>query len=1284
MAGRPIALWNAWRALGRIPPGGKHAPRLARALIVATLVLVIAPSAASAEGEAIKAEVSVTTSGGYGRIVLRFAEEVETDVRASNNIVIIGFKKPVDISVDRINVGGAGYISAARKDPDGKAIRLALSRKVTINSMMAGERVFIDLLPDGWKGLPPGLPQEVVDELARRAREAEKHAREREQLLRQNQEAPITVRIGRQPTFTRFVFELRSLIAVAVDRSAEKLTLLFDAPLKFDFGEAKAALPSGIASIETEAGQDTTQVHFHLSEQVDVRTFREDKSYVVDITPIERKEASEASPSLPQGELKELKTEPSAASAQPADPSSAAQQPLTITVDVPIPQPRPPNAPPRERSTPARAAGGNQQALAPASEPTPAERTSGGEVGGSRQESPPPQAEAVIPSPAQPPQGGASEAPAAGSSQSAERQSDGSTPDPARKKREPLRQPAHEAQSPSPLQASAGEEPVLKARELNAPIVPDVRREGESLRITFPFAVQTSAAVFRRFDSLWFVADSKAPIDVRGIVQAAGPSIRGVESSAAGDSQIIRLRLDRPKLASLKIEGASWTITLGDPAPSPTRPVSIVRNILGGGRANVSIAYDNPQRVVRLSDPDVGDTLMVVTSFGPPRGLLRAQDFVEFRALASIHGVVIQPLADELSTEIGPDRIVIGRPGGLTLSLAAQAAQAPQSGQLARTAGFRPLLIDNQLWGFDREAEFLPRRDQLIRAAAEAPDQKRTEARLELARFLLARDMYYEAKAVLDLAVDEDRVASEDPSAIVLRAIATILIGRTDEALKDLASPVVGNQQAAPLWRAIALMRQGKWAEAREGFRASEGAIVTLPVELQRMAIVEAARAAIEMRDFEDAKRLLNEFDVIGLPREMQARVSVLRGRVDEGLGRLSEALSAYRTAAASWDRPHAAQGRLREVILRYSLAEISRPDAVAALEELTTVWRGDETEIEALQLLAHLYTEEGRFRDAFRVMRAAMLAHPGSEMTRRIQEEAAATFDSLFLAGKGDAMPAIEAVSLFYDFRELTPIGRRGDEMIRRLADRLVSVDLLDQAAELLQYQIDHRLQGVARAHVGVKLAVINLMNRNPERALQALRSTRSGDMPTELRNQRLILEARALSDSGRHNLALEVAAGMNGREIDRLRADIYWAAKRWREAAEQIERLYGERWRDFAPLSEPERADILRAGIAYALAEDALGLDRFRERYLPKMADTPDRSAFEIVTRPYAAASADFKEVTAAALANNPLEGLLREMRARYPDFGAAAPAPRPGSAQSDNRQQRPSATDRRTAGG
>ena len=302
--------------------------------------------------------------------------------------------------------------------------------------------------------------------------------------------------------------------------------------------------------------------------------------------------------------------------------------------------------------------------------------------------------------------------------------------------------------------------------------------------------------------------------------------------------------------------------------------------------------------------------------------------------------------------------------------------------------------------------------------------------------------------------------------------------------------------------------------------------------------------------------------------------------------------------------------------MLRSALGDITKPDVVKELETLTTVWRGDETEIEALQVLARLYTEDGRYRDAFQIMRIAFTSYPHSETSRRMHDEAAATFEALFLGAKGDALPAIEALSLFYDYRNLTPIGRRGDEMIRRLADRLVGVDLLDQAAELLQHQVDNRLQGAARAQVATRLAVVYLLSHKPEKAQATLRATRTADLSNELRNQRLLLEARALSEIGRHELALEVIANIDGRESVRLRSDIYWAARRWQQAAEQIELFYGDRWRTFEPLADTERSDILRAGIGFALGGDTIGIGRLKEKYGAKFADGADRRAFDVVT--------------------------------------------------------------------
>ncbi|MFX8047744.1 hypothetical protein ABTK64_20735, partial [Acinetobacter baumannii] len=70
---------------------------------------------------------------------------------------------------------------------------------------------------------------------------------------------------------------------------------------------------------------------------------------------------------------------------------------------------------------------------------------------------------------------------------------------------------------------------------------------------------------------------------------------------------------------------------------------------------------------------------------------------------------------------------------------------------------------------------------------------------------------------------------------------------------------------------------------------------------------------------------------------------------------------------------------------------------------------------------------------------------------------------------------------------------------------------------------------------------------------AITALRASRISDLSGELRQQRLLLEARAQSDVGRHDLALDIVSNVSGREVLRLRSDIFWAARRWRESAEQ-----------------------------------------------------------------------------------------------------------------------------------
>jgi len=418
---------------------------------------------------------------------------------------------------------------------------------------------------------------------------------------------------------------------------------------------------------------------------------------------------------------------------------------------------------------------------------------------------------------------------------------------------------------------------------------------------------------------------------------------------------------------------------------------------------------------------------------------------------------------------------------------------------------------------------------------------------------------------------------------------------------------------------------------------------------------MDAMRASLEVKDYAGAAKRRAELDVIGVPDEMKPAVSVLRGRVDEALGHDRDALDEYKLAANSDNRKAAAEAKLLEIELEQKRDEIKQDDMLRELELLSMIWRGDRIEVKTLQMLSQIYNDTGRYAESLQAARAATRLEPNSASSRQAQDRAQALFAQIFLSDKGDNLPPIDALAMFYEFRELTPIGRRGDEMIRRLADRLVAVDLLDQAAELLQYQVDHRLEGSARAQVAAKLAMVYLANRKPDLAITALRSTRIADLSGELRQQRLLLEGRAQSDVGRYDLALDIVSNISGREAIRLRSDIYWAARRWREASEQIELYYGDRWRDFKPLNPAEKSDIIRAVIGYALADDAIGMARFRDKYAPLMSGESDKLAFDAASKPNAANSGDFAAIAKMAASVDTLDGFLRDMKARFPDASA-----------------------------
>lgn len=1198
--------------------------------------LLISLGAPARAADAVRGEASFSAGGGFARLVIKLGEDVPSEVTTAGSILIIRFDRPVDVPVDRVPEGAPDYVNSARRDPDGSAIRLSLARRVTVNTMNAGERTFVDLMPEGWKGPPPSLPQEVVKELAERARAAERALRAQRAAAEGKKRPPIRVRASMQPTFVRFVFEMPDGVGVSSVLNEQKLTLAFNANLSFDLADAVVAAPPNVASIKQKSDIDQTSIEIALIGDSDVHSFRDDKNYVVDIAFQPDKGKTAATPEAAIAKAEAGGHGPAPAAEKPAAAKKDAHGEIkpptseTIAREAKI-EVKPEMKPEAKPEAPA--------AMPPVEAPKPAPAITSTEAPHVT-EAPkpvPPAMEAAAPAfPARPV---VTEALNEAVKEAAK--------EPVKEEaREAITEVPKEAIKPAPVEAQASPPPAAASV--------DARRDSDGLRVTFPIPVATPAAAFRRGDTVWLVFDTPKPIDVEAIRARGGAMIGEVSRMSLAKGQAVRIRLTRPLVYSLTSEEVgketNWLLTLADKIQATPLPLMMSRNITDPALANIAIPFANPGLLHKLTDPDAGDMLYVVTAQRPVRGFIKRQDLVDLSLLESAHGIAIRPNSDEVGVEVGSDKVILGKKGGLTLS------PVDVSAERAPTA-VRPV-FNPEGWRKGQAEDFWTRQSDLITAMSAVEPAQRSLPRLDLAQFYMSRAMYHEAKSVTELMLS-DPLNKEESSALIIHAIASILIGRPAQGLKDLANPVIGNSHDSQLWKALAYARQGKWADAREKFKNVEFAIASLPLDIQRIVTMDAMRASLEVKDYAGASKRRGEIEVVGVSPEAGPGFAVLRGRLAEALGHDRDALDDYKFAAASNDRPAAAEAKQLEVALRQKRDEISKEDALKELETLSMTWRGDAIEVKTLQMLSQLYSENGRYRDALTAARTATKLQPNAEASRQAQDLASDLFTQIFLGPKGDELPPVEALGMFYEFRELTPIGRRGDELIRRLADRLASIDLLDQAAELLQYQVDHRLEGAARAQVAARLAMIYLANRKPDMAITALRASRISDLSGELRQQRLLLEARAQSDVGRHDLALDIVSNVSGREVLRLRSDIFWAGRRWRESAEQIELYYGERFRDFKPLNAVEKSDIIRAAVGYALADDSIGLSRFREKYAPLMSESADRLAFDIASKPAGASSAEFAEIAKLAASVDTLDGFLREMKQRFPDATARAPA-------------------------
>ncbi|MDZ4760769.1 MAG: hypothetical protein SGJ21_06835 [Alphaproteobacteria bacterium] len=770
------------------------------------------------------------------------------------------------------------------------------------------------------------------------------------------------------------------------------------------------------------------------------------------------------------------------------------------------------------------------------------------------------------------------------------------------------------------------------------------------------FSAPTPAAVFSRGNAVWVVFAANADLKVDTAALPTGFRVRTLRGQNA-----TMMRIEAPKGLNVSADAidAAWTIRFAATATKPQRFLKTERRADGGGRARIETMMVGAAGLVWFEDPLIGDQIAAAVAYGPSSASTTPRDFVEASLPATAHGLAIAPKADNVVVTVEGEKVVVSMPGR-----SQSVEENANDGNEAAATSVNPAFIDFAGWGGKSGAKWYDRRREL-EAATTLSDLATPEgaaAMMDLARFYIGHEMALETLGVLKLAGSERSDLELDAEYLGMRGAANVMAHRMKAGEADLSRGPLRADASAALWRGVVAVDKEEWENAADFFRLAEDQIFAYPPAWAARFSAAAAEAALNTNDYDGARRLAEQAVATGQGVDIE-RAKLVLANLKAAVESPAAAYADFETLARKASEPVAVLAELKRLEYGVPVGKVTANDAAAGLEVLRFRWRGDGVELATVGILSDQYMQVGRFREALLLAQSAALREPGAPGARDLRIKLTEYFRRLFLDGAVDRLDPIQALALFYEFADLTPIGTDGDQMIRKLAQRLVAFDLLEPAANLLQHQVDNRMRGVGKSAIAVDLAIVYLMDKRPDRALAAINGSRQPALPKELALERRLLEAAAYRDLGRYDHVVELVEGLEGAEARSLLADAYWRDRKWAEAGRVLRGM-------LPPPREaikPEQADIaMRAAIAARMAKDGVLLAELRAGYAPLFEGNPNKASFDLITSQTDVAGAALSEAV-KRLGDAPrVDALATAMRTRFegakaiPDAGEAGSAP------------------------
>ncbi|MES2215352.1 MAG: hypothetical protein V4485_05005, partial [Pseudomonadota bacterium] len=711
-----------------------------------------------------------------------------------------------------------------------------------------------------------------------------------------------------------------------------------------------------------------------------------------------------------------------------------------------------------------------------------------------------------------------------------------------------------------------------------------------AINLQFPVKGKPRFAIWKRGHYIWVAIDTYTAFSV--------PSTDVIEDFKQIDSEVAIIRIFAPKFSYANPSFIAGFLNLelsNNPANnSISLPFETSENSIKFSK------YFANAKVISFQDPEVGDEVRAVMTNTPGVFQTNPKSMLDFQVLPSFHGLGVILRADDVTIDPGQNDINITShyevPSPITALQTTPNNNPPTNGRNSPTklSSMLPVITNDLIL-----KSFPSMQSHLLRSLARSDDEWESYAgRLDLAQFYFMHGLYHESLAMLNIAHIINPKDYEKNVAILLQnAVTLTILGYYTEAkgiyniLDDLYNNAVPDEVS--IYRNYNEYMLGNMP-ITIGFINSINQFINLyPEDLYwslAFAEIDLCLQNNNLRTLESLFKSLRTPTKIQLVDSLKLyKASYYRKKNQSNIAKqlLGEILSQDK------DPYNITRANIELIKLLSLTEETDAKGAIRELDKLRFSWRGDKVEFDLLLNIAELYKLANDPINAMRTYKYMISAFGQEIQYFYIVSEMVKIYNSIFLpGGSAEKMSDFDAVALFYEFRDTTPIGVDGDNVILMIARRLINLDLLDTASQLLKHQVEYRLSGDKRSINADHLALLYIMMEKPEEALKILNKTDNETKTIKEHIHREQLKAKALMDMGKYNDALVYLTEEDADPVSKtIKKEVYFKSKKWADYITYVKPDVDEALK--TTISGNRTQDVLRLALSYSMLNNSQALE-------------------------------------------------------------------------------------------